>query len=146
MRQHDSLDTVRYNTLLTLVLWTKLSKAKKTFLRLLHGFIHNHTSLQKIKPIIWVIVFHGNLFNMQFPKSNVHFFYVKLKDNSTVGKEGMFSHSINSHLHISAFFIHWPSNKGQKCLQQVIHPWDVNCPIAVSRRNIGMPQASRNRT
>lgn len=41
---------------------------------------------------------------------------------------------------------HWPSNKGQKCLQQVMHPWDVNCPMAVSRRNIGIPQASRNNT
>ena len=41
---------------------------------------------------------------------------------------------------------HQPSNKGQKCLQQVMHPWDVNCPMAVSRRNIGIPQASRNKT
>lgn len=41
---------------------------------------------------------------------------------------------------------YWPSNKGQKYLQQVMHPWDVNCPMAVSTRNIGIPQASRKRT
>lgn len=41
---------------------------------------------------------------------------------------------------------HWPSNKGQKYLQQVMHPWDVNCPMAVSTRNIGIPQVSRKRT
>ncbi len=40
----------------------------------------------------------------------------------------------------------WPSNKGQKCLQQVMHPCDVYCPMAVSSRNIGIPQASRNKT
>ena len=38
-----------------------------------------------------------------------------------------------------------PSNSGQIFLQQVMPPWLVYCPRAVSRMNRGMPQVTRYR-
>lgn len=57
----------------------------------------------------------------------------KTNDHTTESNRDMLSHII---LHLlqcpKKYIFKWPSNEGQKCLQQVIHPWDVNSPAGTS--------------